>query len=304
MISIIIPLYNKEEQIASTLQSVFRQTYQDFEIVVVDDGSTDNSVAEVENFTDSRIRIIHQSNAGVSAARNKGIEEAKSELIAFLDADDEWKPQYLETQYALYKKYPECSVYTCNYEFKNAAGKVSPTIIRKLPFATEDGILTNYFEVASYSHPPIWTSSVMVQKRAIQAVGGFPVGVNSGEDLLTWARLAVKYQIAYTRRSFASFIRDDKLKTKDQQERFPSKEDLVGKYLSILCKDYPSVKGLKSYVALWHKMRAHIFLVKGYRKDALKECRSALEYHFNYKIIVFIILTVMPSSLNRIILKK
>ena len=196
MISVVIPLYNKEKQIAYTLQSVFEQTFQDFEIVVVDDGSTDNSVEEVEKFDDSRIRLIHQTNAGVSAARNRGIEEARGELIAFLDADDEWMPEYLATQYGLYQKYPECSVYACNYEFRDSEGKVTPTIIRKLPFEGEDGVLSNYFEVASCSHPPICSISIMVKKTAIQAIGGFPLGIKSGEDLLTWARLAVNEKFA------------------------------------------------------------------------------------------------------------
>lgn len=101
MISVVIPLYNKEKQIANTLHSVLRQTFQNFEIVVVNDGSTDNSVQEVEKVNDIRIRIVHQNNAGVSAARNKGIEEARYDIIAFLDADDEWKAEYLETQYYL-----------------------------------------------------------------------------------------------------------------------------------------------------------------------------------------------------------
>ena len=104
MISVVIPLYNKEKQVAHTLQSVLRQTFQDFEIVIVDDGSTDHSVEEVEKVRDTRIRLVHQQNAGVSAARNRGISEAKYDLIAFLDADDEWKPEYLETQYGLYQK--------------------------------------------------------------------------------------------------------------------------------------------------------------------------------------------------------
>ena len=228
MISVVIPLYNKEKQIACTLQSVFEQTFQNFEIVIVDDGSTDNSVEEVEKFDDSRIRLIHQTNAGVSAARNRGIEEASGELIAFLDADDVWMPEYLATQYGLYQKYPECSVYACNYEFRDSEGKVTPTIIRKLPFEGEDGILSNYFEVASCSHPPICSISIMVKKMAIQAIGGFPLGIKSGEDLLTWARLAVSGAIVYSRKSLAVFVRDEGLFNKDQQLRVPEKEDIVG----------------------------------------------------------------------------
>lgn len=164
MISVVIPLYNKEQSIASTLQSVLKQTYQDFEIVIVNDGSTDHSVEKVAKVTDPRIRLIHQKNAGVSAARNRGIEEAGGEYIAFLDADDEWKSNYLKIQYKLTQKYPECCVFACNYEFKDTQGKVTPTIIRKLPFKGEDGILSNYFEVSSCSHPPICSISIMVKK--------------------------------------------------------------------------------------------------------------------------------------------
>lgn len=82
-ISVVIPLYNKEKSIASTLRTVLNQTFSDYEIVIVNDGSTDYSVAEAGKVQDDRIRLIHQQNAGVSAARNRGIEEAKGELIAF-----------------------------------------------------------------------------------------------------------------------------------------------------------------------------------------------------------------------------
>lgn len=90
MISVVIPLYNKDKQIAKTLYSVLKQTYPNFEVIVVNDGSTDNSLSEVSKISDSRIRLICQENKGVSAARNRGIQEAKSDYIAFLDADDEW----------------------------------------------------------------------------------------------------------------------------------------------------------------------------------------------------------------------
>lgn len=303
MISVVIPLYNKEEQIAHTLQSVFKQTFQDFEIVVVDDGSTDNSVEEVERFDDSRIRLIHQTNAGVSAARNRGIEEARGELIAFLDADDEWMPEYLATQYGLYQKYPECSVYACNYEFRDSEGKVTPTIIRKLPFEGEDGVLSNYFEVASCSHPPLWTSAVVIKKSAIQAIGGFPIGIKSGEDLLTWARLAVSGTIAYSRKSLAMFIRDEGLFNKDQQLRVPEKEDIVGQELKKLYNINRHIIGLNKYVALWHKMRTRIFIDKKDRKKAIKECLISMKYNMNVKILVFLVLIFLPLSFSRKVFK-
>ena len=97
LISVVIPLYNKRETIVNTLSTVMSQTSTYFEVIIVDDGSSDDSVQLInDNFSDSRIRIISQTNAGVSVARNRGIEEAKGDWVAFLDADDEWLPTYLE----------------------------------------------------------------------------------------------------------------------------------------------------------------------------------------------------------------
>ena len=289
MISVVIPLYNKEQSIASTLQTVLNQTYQDFEIVIVDDGSTDHSVEEVTKVLDPRIRLIHQKNAGVSAARNRGIEEAKGEYIAFLDADDEWKPEYLNTQYELTQKYPECSVFACNYEFKDTQGKVTPTIIRKLPFKGEDGILSNYFEVASYSHPPICSISIMVKKNAIQSIGGFPVGIKSGEDLLTWARLAVKEKIAYNRKPYAIY------NTGFSFKRIPSEFDIVGKELRLLHKTY-HIQYLNNYISRWHKNRAYMFMYFGRKLHCFKNAYISLKYNIkNHKVIIYVILSLLPK---------
>ena len=304
MISVVIPLYNKEKSIASTLQTVLNQTFTDYEIVIVNDGSTDNSVIEVEKVQDDRIRLIHQQNAGVSAARNRGIEEAKGELIAFLDADDEWKPEYLATQYQLSLKYPECSVFACNYESRDVMGRVTPTLIHRLPFVEEDGILTNYFEVASCSNPPICSISIMVKKQAMQAIGGFPLGIKSGEDLLTWARLAVNGMIAYSKRPLAVFIFDERIFNADQKQRMPESVDVVGNELFKLYKANPGIVGIKQYVGLWHKMRARIFLSKHLRWRAFYECVRAIQYHVSVKILVFLILSLMPYRIVDFILKK
>lgn len=307
MISIVIPLYNKETCINRTLQSVFAQTFQDYEIIIVNDGSTDNSVKEVDKCADARIRLIHQPNAGVSAARNRGIEEAKYELIAFLDADDEWKPEYLQTQYELYRKYPECSVYACNYEFCSSSGKVTPTLIRKLPFHETDGILHNYFEVASCSHPPLWTSAVMVRKSAIQSIGRFPEGIKSGEDLLTWARLAVKFQIAYELSVQAVFNLDESHSLIQKPTRLHDEGDPVGEHLIKLYKQIQpeKKKEFKRYISLWFKMKVSVYLRINNIKLTWKYGLLSLFYNFmNYKVYAMLLIILLPQSIQNFIKSK
>lgn len=305
MISIVIPLYNKERSVAHALNSVLKQSFQDFEIVVVDDGSTDGSCDEVYKVTDPRIRLVHQQNAGVSAARNKGIAEARGEYVAFLDADDEWKPDYLATQMALVEKYRQCSVFAVNYEFRNEKGETTPTIIRKLPFSGMDGVLTNYFEVASCSHPPICSISIMVLKEAIQAIGGFPVGVRSGEDLLTWARLACRYKIAYTRKICSIYNLGEGYDMSNLPPRKQDAGDPVGKGLKELYKCYSTKTGLKKYISHWHKMRASVALRYGEKKETIEEVFMSLRYNvLNLKVIPFLFLALLPHKVRYTIISR
>ena len=297
MISVVIPLYNKEKQIKRTLQSVLTQTFQDFEIVIVNDGSIDNSIIEVEKVKDSRIRLIHQKNTGVSAARNKGIEEAKYELIALLDADDEWKNKYLEVQYDLYKKYPKCDIFACNYEFVNEKHDISPTIIKKLSFKENDGILNNYFEVACVSHPPLCSSAIVIKKKAIQAIGGFPLGIKSGEDLLTWAKLATFYQIAYNKLDYGQFNIEGYL-LNEKPKRIPAPIDVVGNELLRLLRQQPKPY-LRQYLSHWHKMRSSIYMRLSMRKESINEAIVGLKYNpKNYKLYIYILLNLIPSKLR------
>lgn len=305
MISVVIPLYNKEKSIASTLRTVLNQTFSDYEIVIVNDGSTDGSVEEIEKVQDDRIRLVHQPNAGVSAARNRGIEEAKGDLIAFLDADDEWKPEYLATQYHLFQKYPECSVFACNYEFRDVSGKVTPTLIHKLPFVGGDGILSNYFEVASCSHPPICSISVMVKKQVMQAIGGFPVGVKSGEDLLTWARLSMKGQIAFCKRPLAIYNLGEGYDYTHLPPRRQDRNDPVGRSLLQLYKSHPSVIGLRHYISHWHRMRASVAIRFGERWETVREVMIGLYYNpLNVRLMMFFLLAICPAKIRHIIISR
>lgn len=303
MISIIIPLYNKAACIATALECVLAQTYQDFEIVVVDDGSTDDGASIVERYTDSRIRLIRQDNTGVSAARNRGIEEAKGEYVAFLDADDEWMPEYLEVQHQLTEKYPQCDVFATNYEFRGPSGNMVPTILRRLPSKDEDFELTNYFEVAYSSHPPLWTSAVMVRKAALDSAGGFPVGVRSGEDLLTWARLIVKYKAAFSMKSFAIYNLGEGYDKKNLPPRRQDEGDPVGKELLNMYRENPHLVGLKKYLSHWHKMRASTAIRYGERKETLVEVWKSLYFNpFNFKVAIFAILALLPLKIRNLII--
>ena len=302
MITIIIPLYNKEASIATALRGVLSQSYQDFEVVVVDDGSTDGGAAVVEQFDDPRIRLIRQANGGVSAARNRGIAEARGEHIAFLDADDEWMPTFLEEIAALIAAYPESKARATNYVF-NSNGVKSSTLLRKIPFTEERGVMTNYFEVASCSHPPMWTSAVCIDRDLLQEIGGFPVGIKSGEDLLVWARTAVRTQWAYSMKPLAQYNLGEGYDKKNLPPRRQDAGDPVGKALKEIYQSHSDLKGFRKYISHWHKMRASVAIRYGERKETLYEVGQSLKFNpLNYKVALFGVLAILPKSLRQAII--
>ena len=223
----------------------------------------------------------------MSAARNLGIAEARGEYIALLDADDEWRPEYLATIAALIRKYPQCDVFATNYSHVDSNGKTFPTILRKIPFDGDDGILYNYFEVASVSSPPICSICITARKEAFQSVGGFPLGIKSGEDLLTWARLAARYKIAYTKKQLAVFNVEG-YDRNERPKRIPAENDTVATELLKL-KDEFNPSNINQYISFWHKMRAVIYMRLGMRSKSIKEAFKAVRYNpLNWKAIAVI----------------
>ncbi|RLB01895.1 MAG: glycosyltransferase family 2 protein [Deltaproteobacteria bacterium] len=208
-LSVTIPLYNKEKYIARALCSVLEQTFQNFEVIIIDDGSTDNGAEVIKSISDPRIKLIQQENAGVSAARNRGIKEAHTNLIAFLDADDEWKPKFLETILRLRKKFPEAGAYATAYEEVMPGGKVVVPKFKVIPPLPWEGLIPNYFRSA-LGPSPVWTSAVAVPKSVFRVVGTFPIGEPLGEDLDMWGRIALKYPIAFSWEIGATYYMDAK----------------------------------------------------------------------------------------------
>ncbi len=195
MLSVVIPLYNKGPYIARAVASVLSQTFQDFEIVVVDDGSTDGGGDVVREIDSKKIRLLRQSNHGVSAARNVGISEAKGDLIAFLDADDEWKPGFLEKIVYLRGKYPRAGAYATDVVSIQADGTQKVRNLEIFEGDAEDGIIQNYFKVASKL--PLTSSSTAVPKRVLSEVGGFHLFEELSEDVDTWIRIALRYPVVW-----------------------------------------------------------------------------------------------------------
>lgn len=166
-ISVVIPLYNKKETVLRAINSVLNQTVLPEEIIIVNDGSTDGSAQVVAQLDHPLIQLFNQSNQGVSAARNLGIAEAKNEWIAFLDADDEWLPEFLQTITELIENYPGCGVAATAYYMQDTTGRRERNHLNKLRFKGDHGIIDNYFQVASFSHPPLNSSAVALKKRRL-----------------------------------------------------------------------------------------------------------------------------------------
>ncbi len=185
--SVVIPLYNKEGQIARAIESVLAQTFQDFEIVVVDDGSKDRSADVVAGYADPRVRLHRQANGGVSVARNRGVELARSDTVAFLDGDDAWVPDHLQRLDAMRAAHPDCVAWALNYYVVDVTGAKTPGVT----VVSEPRLLLtpqNFFKIARHG-TPVFSSAVAVNRAAIQRVGGFPPGIRLGEDIDTWIRL-------------------------------------------------------------------------------------------------------------------
>jgi glycosyltransferase involved in cell wall biosynthesis len=303
-VTVVMPLYNKEADVKRAIESVLKQSVLDFELIVVNDGSTDNGPGIVRSINNSRIRIIDQENAGVSAARNRGIQEASADLIAFLDADDEWKPVFLETILDLKKQYPTCNVFATNYLYREVNGKYRLPIIRGIPCHPWEGTIDDYFHVAIKSDPPLWTSAVAVTKDAIHSVGLFPVGVTSGEDLLTWARLALRYEIAYSTKPESIFWLRAPITA--SPTRLCDKIDTVGPALESLLEKVEDAKKniFKEYIALWYRMRASKYLKIGYRRKALIEIRMMRKFS-KRRLLLFIYsaIAMMPDTVFNITIK-
>jgi glycosyltransferase involved in cell wall biosynthesis len=203
--SVIIPLYNKAPYVKKAIESVLEQTWRDFELVVVDDGSSDDSYAIAESVLKEctiPYQLIHQKNTGVSTARNNGVATSHGDFLCFLDADDWWMPTFLEKMDGLIRDYPEAGIYGTNYYYvKNGIEKVCI-------LGVETGYI-NYCRIyAERLKMPLWTGATSLSKKIFHEMGGFRPHLRLGEDFDLWIKIALKYKVAFLNEPLSYYFQD------------------------------------------------------------------------------------------------
>lgn len=203
--SIVVPVYNKEKFVGKTLKSVLAQSFTDFEIIIINDGSTDESEYKIQEFKDNRIQYFSKKNEGVAATRNFGIEKSNAQYICFLDSDDYWYPCFLETIHRFTSELPEQKVFAAAIEIetKNNCVKAQYSIPKKSDFE-----IVNFFE-ASQKECVLWTSSVCIEKSVFEKVGTFDTKIKCGEDTELWIRIGLEFPIVFIRKIIARYVYDD-----------------------------------------------------------------------------------------------
>ena len=265
--SVVVTVYNKENYILKTLQSVCKQRFKDFELLVINDGSTDNSLFEISKVTHKNTRVITTKNQGVSAARNTGIENAKGSYIAFLDGDDLWNSSHLEHLKSAIDKYPNESV------FSNAAGKICNGKYKPNTYAVNSNTIAAYdYFSASTKTSILHPSSVAIKTNLYKKIGGFNTSYTNYEDVEFWFRIGLIFNIVFTNtvtvriRDVENSLSKNKFslehyyffeeydKTNLDNPTFRKVLDMNLCSLALLCKKNGYQK---EYIKLKHKIKKH-----------------------------------------------
>lgn len=273
MFSVIIPLYNKAPYIEKAIRSVAAQTFREFELIVINDGSTDNSLEVAKNIFDEisndrtqtpplgGFRVASQPNFGVSTARNNGVKMAKYPYICFLDADDWWAPTFLEEMKSLIEEFPDAGIYGTSY-FKVKDGKHIPANIG-VDNGFERGYI-NYCQVyAKTMWMPLTSISVCIPKAILDEEKGFKPNLKLGEDFDLWVRIAMKHSVAFLNKPLAYYNQDVDVKNRAVGMKFYKPEE------HMLFMDYGRMMQNSDFRYLYEKLAVY-GLLKYYLADKNK----------------------------------
>ena len=290
LFSVVIPVHNKEPHIRRCMESVHGQAFSDFEIVVIDDACSDNSMEEVRNYADERTTILRRDTPGPGgyAARNLGIENASAEWIAFLDADDEWLPDHLQNMITLMEMFPKSGVLGAGRTFSSGDRDVGVEEYYRINKEHGNHFLDldSYLEAYISGLRPLWTSVACIRKSVLKQAGGFPDGKSMrGGDIDTWLRcIAQSGGMAWSAHIGARYHKDSvNMATKANLNTAEAERETV----SMLLKKH------HGKTARLLKLFANNRIMKAYKEE--KKVNGVAKYsYFRYLYV-----SMMPSYIFR-----
>jgi len=308
MISVIIPAYNSERTISRAVESVLAQTFSDYEIIVVDDGSTDRT-GEVVNRYGDKVRYIYQENAGPGAARNKGLAAAAGEWVAFLDADDEWLPEKLRLQMELLSSKPDLRWCGCNFSRTDGTRTASVSTVKAITQELDNrNYFENYFVTVAKGICKISTIVLVIRREVFDEMGFFDTELLRGQDIDMWWRIAHRCpKIGYIAEPLAVVHLD----TSDEvlnKRRLSTKSgeltcQLIGRHIE-LAKKADRLEAFLPFATKRVRKSLLTTIYNGYGQGARKLIRKFRDFFPRYQRAAVYILTVFPglsSALFRII---
>ena len=302
--SVVIPVYNKADTICEALESIFSQTFSDYEIVIIDDGSNDNLNDKIAHHLKPWVKVITQKNSGVSVARNTGINHSKGDYICFLDADDLWKPNHLEEFNRLIIKYPESNVFVTSHEIINPDGSKynSNLYLKNHPCDFETNDMLGLLNTTSYG--VINTNSMCVRKSPFFRDGVFfAPGIRIGEDSDVWYRLALKNKAAISKQCTTSYRRE--FSTATQNGTHVHNWIFASRVDSILSDDnitYSVKMSVLNLIDRYKMTSSRVYMTESNRKEA-KKILSEIKKKNNIRFVLTSIFTFLPYSVCRKLLK-
>ncbi len=271
--SVIIPLYNKAPYVAKAIASVLSQTFTDYELVIMDDGSRDDSfaIAQKEIEGHGHCFLYRQENAGVSMARNNGVTASQGDYLCFLDADDWWASTFLEEMSKLIEEFPEAGIFGTSYTIVNETKHKT----RVAPIGVEAGFekgYINYCQVyAKTLAMPLTSISVSIPRPVFDEMHGFPQGIKLGEDFMLWIHIALKHKVAFLNKPLAFYNQDVDVSNRGVGHLYKLEEHMLWNLTDL----EPSEQSNADYKQLVDNLRTYglypYFLSRKYHEAAKKE---------------------------------
>ncbi len=208
--SVIIPLYNKALYVAKAIDSVLAQSFKEYELIIMDDGSKDDSFEIASNSIEGRqnCHLYRQENAGVSMARNNSVAVSTGGYLCFLDADDWWDSCFLEEMSKLIDAFPDAGIYGTNYTIVNETKRKTRVAQIGVEEGFEKGYINYCLAYAKTMYMPLWTGAVCIPRKVFDEMKGFPKGVKLGEDFILWVSIALKHNVAFLNKPLAYYNQD------------------------------------------------------------------------------------------------